>query len=101
MYIAEIQARTWMYSGPYGYGDMDMLGIPLPPSASLPRSSLSVRIISYAWSVRFVADTNSRGRKRRLNNRRTKNSFQFMGFIKKSPFNRNSRTPLPLFLSYK
>ena len=24
--IAEIQARTWMYSGPYGYGDMDMLG---------------------------------------------------------------------------
>ena len=30
-YIAEIQARTWMYSGPYGYGDMDMLGTPLPP----------------------------------------------------------------------
>ena len=28
VYIAEIQARTWMYSGPYGYGDMDMLGIP-------------------------------------------------------------------------
>ena len=25
-WIAEIQARTWMYSGPYGYGDMDMLG---------------------------------------------------------------------------
>jgi hypothetical protein len=25
-WIAEIQARTWMYSGPYGHGDMDMLG---------------------------------------------------------------------------
>ena len=25
-WIAAIQARTWMYSGPYGYGDMDMLG---------------------------------------------------------------------------
>lgn len=26
VWIAEIQARMWMYSGPYGYGDMDMLG---------------------------------------------------------------------------
>ena len=25
-WIAEIQARTWIYSGPYGHGDMDMLG---------------------------------------------------------------------------
>jgi alpha-galactosidase len=27
VWIANIQARTWMYSGPYGYGDMDMLGM--------------------------------------------------------------------------
>lgn len=26
-WIANIQSRTWMYSGPYGYGDMDMLGM--------------------------------------------------------------------------
>jgi alpha-galactosidase len=25
-WIASIQARTWMYTGPYGFGDMDMLG---------------------------------------------------------------------------
>jgi hypothetical protein len=27
MHIASIQARTWDYTGPYGYNDMDMLGI--------------------------------------------------------------------------
>jgi len=27
-YIADIQSKTWIYSGPYGYGDMDMLGSP-------------------------------------------------------------------------
>lgn len=26
MWIAEIQARIWNYSGPFGYNDMDMLG---------------------------------------------------------------------------
>ena len=26
MLIASIQARTWNYTGPYGFGDMDMLG---------------------------------------------------------------------------
>ena len=25
-WIAGVQAKIWMYSGPYGYGDMDMLG---------------------------------------------------------------------------
>lgn len=27
MWIADIQARIWNYTGPYGFGDMDMLGI--------------------------------------------------------------------------
>jgi hypothetical protein len=27
-WIAGVQAKIWMYSGPYGYGDMDMLGMP-------------------------------------------------------------------------
>src|SRR5579871_2859881 len=35
VWIAQIQAKTWMYSGPYGYGDMDMLGTPLPHLVSL------------------------------------------------------------------
>jgi hypothetical protein len=26
VWIAEIQARIWNYSGPFGYNDMDMLG---------------------------------------------------------------------------
>jgi hypothetical protein len=26
MYIASIQAKVWNYTGPYGFGDMDMLG---------------------------------------------------------------------------
>ena len=29
MWIADIQARIWNYTGPYGFGDMDMLGIVL------------------------------------------------------------------------
>jgi len=29
MFIASIQARIWNYTGPYGFGDMDMLGTPL------------------------------------------------------------------------
>ena len=33
-YIADIQAKTWMYSGPYGYGDMDMLGAYIPSPCS-------------------------------------------------------------------
>lgn len=39
-----------------------------------------------------------RSRKRGINSCGTENSFQFMGSIKKSPINRNSRTPplLPL-----
>jgi hypothetical protein len=27
MWIAGIQARIWNFTGPYGFGDMDMLGI--------------------------------------------------------------------------
>ena len=26
MWIASIQAQVWNYTGPYGFGDMDMLG---------------------------------------------------------------------------
>jgi hypothetical protein len=26
MWIAGIQARIWNFTGPYGFGDMDMLG---------------------------------------------------------------------------
>ena len=59
-WIAEIQSRTWMYSGPYGYGDMDMLG----------------RLIA--------SEANSRGGKWRVDFSGTTDSFQFMGSLKES-----------------
>src|SRR6266496_1627978 len=65
-WIAKIQSRTWMYSGPYGYGDMDMLG----------------RFI--------VTEANSRGGKWRIDFSRTTDSFQFMGTLKESFINRYS-----------
>jgi len=70
-WIANIQAEVWNYSGPYGYGDMDMLG-----------TSIQFR----NWF--------SRGWKWKPHHPRTANTFQSMGALQKSAPNRNTRTAL-------
>jgi hypothetical protein len=52
MFIASIQARVWNYTGPYGFGDMDMLGTPV-----------------------FLDEVDVRNWKRRVNARRGTDAF--------------------------
>lgn len=69
MAIASIQAWVWNYTGPYGFGDMDMLGTPL-----------------------FVDEVDVRNWEWKVNSRRAKNAFQFMGAVEESIVNWNSCT---------
>ena len=71
VWIASIQARIWNYTGPYGFGDLDMLGL----------------------FFRFLIDTDDRGRKW-YDIGRTENAFQSMGIVQESSSNWDPRIAL-------